>query len=202
MKETFIKKGEVIAIQKEFDILQQLNEKEKDREQRLFPIVYNYRIEKELGILSMEKLEGTTLNYYKQASKTQLIEWMRGVARGLVLLHTLRPSVVWCDCKPTNLIVDNQKRIYLIDFDRALLLEHERPIQCYGTVSYAAPEQKNGEQIDVRTDIYGFGMTFQQIEIPFYWRKIKNILKKCVELNPNNRFQTSGELLYELNQLI
>lgn len=202
MKEEFIKKGEVTAIQKEFEILQQLNKKETDISQHLFPIVYSCSFEKSIGTLSMEKIDGVTLNHYKRVSKVQLIEWMREVSKGLVLLHTLRPSVIWCDCKPTNLLVDVQKKIHLIDFDRALLLEKDRPMRCYGTISFAAPEQKDGSRIDGRTDIYGFGMTFLQMEIPWYWKKIKKILQKCVENDPNHRFQTSGELLYELNQLI
>lgn len=202
MQGKFVKQGELEAIQKEYEILQKLNTIEKNNNIRLFPKVYSFNQVGNCGILTMEKIDGVTLNDYKIKSKVQLVECMKAVARGLVILHTLRPSVIWCDCKPTNILVDNQNKIYLIDFDRALLLEYFRPMKCYGTMEYAAPEQKNGREIDGRTDIYGFGMTFQQMEIPFYWTKIKKLLKKCVELNPNDRFQTSGELLYELNQLI
>lgn len=197
-----MKKGDIASMQKEFYILQRLNEKEKGCDNRLFPVVYNYKVEHNCGILLMENIDGRTLNFYKKVSKIQLLQWIRDVTRGLVLLHTLRPSIIWCDCKPSNLMIDSQRKIHLLDFDRALLLEDKEPIQCYGTVGFAAPEQKNGNKVDGRTDIYGLGRTFLQIEIPWYWRKIQNILQKCVEVDPKNRFQTAGELLYELNRLV
>lgn len=197
------KTGEPSVMRLEYDILKRLNEEEALRGEgkALFPKVKSYIERDGIGIIEMEYLNGVTLDQISYASKKQWILWMQEVARGLVLLHSLRPAVLWCDCKPENLIVDEQKQIHLIDFNRGCYLIKGIPKQIYGTKSYAAPEQIEGEPLDERTDIYGFGATFLAMSMSWNWFSIKKILRKCVQVQKEERFQTASELLYELKRL-
>lgn len=203
MKEILRKQGEPIVMRLEYDILKKLNEEELKggEDSFLFPKVKSYREENGVGIVEMEYIDGVTLNQISYASKKQWVLWMQEVAKGLVCLHSLRPAVLWCDCKPENLIVDKQKQIHLIDFNRGCYLIKGIPKEIYGTKMYAAPEQIQGNLLDERTDIYGFGATFLSIPLPWNWFSLKRILKKCVEPRKENRFQTASELLYELRKL-
>lgn len=204
IRDYFIKQGNEKQIQQEYFILKQLNQVEMqagNQTARLFPMVYEYEVQHGIGILKMEKIDGVTLNQIGTMPKSQWILWMKEVAKGLMILHMLRPPIIWCDCKPDNLLVDKEGRIHLIDFDCAFLLKKVPPRASYGTLKYSAPEQREGGVLDERTDIYGFGATFLHMPIKWNWFSIHKILQKCVAKKKEERFQTAGELLYALKKL-
>ena len=89
---------------------------------------------------------------------------------------------------------------------------------CLGTKGYAAPEQYGGlGQTDARTDIYGLGMTMFNLvtginpddrpyEIkpirqtnPNLPKRLEDIVCKCIEPNPDKRYQSAAALLVALN---
>lgn len=203
MEQIMRKVGKKQAIKLEYEILKKLNQKEsKDQKQRiLFPKVLSYEEKEVTAAIEMEYIKGSTLNEVGFAPKHMWLWWMQEVARGLSILHGLRPAVIWCDCKPENLMIDKNNRIYLIDFDCACYVKQEMPRQSYGTRMYASPEQKEGRVLDERADIYGFGSTFLKMPLPFSCFRIKRILKKCVAYDKEERFQTASELLYELRKV-
>lgn len=88
---------------------------------------------------------------------------------------------------------------------------------CLGTMGYAAPEQFGGMgQTDARTDIYCLGATMYHLvtgmnpcEPPYEIRPIREIdptlsggleriITKCTQPDPNNRYQSAAELMYDL----
>lgn len=203
-EELFIKCGERELLEREYKILMQLNQVEARKKQelsRLFPIVYAYKEEGESATIKIEYIQGKPLNHIINASKAQWIEWMIEVARGMTMLHSLRPAVIWCDCKPENLMIDTQNNIHLVDFNGACFLEKQPLNKTYGTLRYAAPEQRNGERLDQRVDIYAFGKTFLAMPMKRSWFSIHKILRQCIQKEKEKRIQTSGELLYRLKKL-
>ena len=137
----------------------------------------------------------------------------------LQYLHTFTPAYIYRDMKPANVIVTPSGSVKLIDFGIAMQYNpnETEDINCYGTRGYAAPEQFISKgRIDPRTDIYGLGITLHQCvtgiqpNIPPYEtppiRKVRPelpkgleyIIGKCIEMDPNNRYQTCQELMSDL----
>lgn len=59
------------------------------------------------------------------------------------------------------------------------------------TTQYAAPEQLAGRKVDVRTDIYAVGKILELLpHHPIY----NKVIKRCLDKNPQNRYQTIAEL--------
>ena len=69
-------------------------------------------------------------------------------------LHDARK--LHCDVKPTNVLVDGQGRLVLLDFGLIANLD-EAPHSTLGTPGYMAPEQVAGEMLTAATDWYGVG---------------------------------------------
>jgi tetratricopeptide (TPR) repeat protein len=100
-----------------------------------------------------------------------------------------------------------------------------------GTPAYMSPEQARGESLDVRSDIFAFGSTLYEMatgRLPFVGRtsadtlgailrdeprlpselnvavplKLDEIIGKCLEKDPENRYQHADELAVDLRRLM
>ena len=94
------------------------------------------------------------------------------------------------------------EKIRLIDFDAARIFKPEKnaDTHLFGTKGYAPPEQHGfgGRQTDERSDIYSLGVTMKVL-LGGNLGRLKEILDKCTELDPKNRFQNVYELKIALN---
>lgn len=83
---------------------------------------------------------------------------LEDAAGGLGNAH--RQGVVHRDVKPQNIIWKPQGRAVVIDFGIA---QSDRPdevdanLDALGTLAYASPEQRQGEPVDARTDVWSLG---------------------------------------------
>lgn len=82
------------------------------------------------------------------------------IAKVLRYLHTDGLNLVHCDIKPGNIIIDQFNTSYLIDFGGCV--DAQTTVE-WGTNTFAAPEQKSGKAIDVRSDIYSLGITMKYL---------------------------------------
>lgn len=171
----------------------------------------------------MDYIEGETLQTilkkYGAQNQEMVIEWAKQLCSVLHYLHTRNPAIIYRDMKPGNIMVTPNGNIKLIDFGIAREYK-EQQIQdtvSLGTKGYAAPEQFGGKgQTDARTDIYSLGVTLYHLvtgknpsEPPYqlypirYWNPslssgFEKIITKCTQLNPKDRYQNCGELMYAL----
>lgn len=172
----------------------------------------------------MDYIEGESLESMLKKGEhfetAMVLKWAKELCEVLDYLHRQKPTVIYRDMKPANIMITRNGNIKLIDFGsvREYKEQREKDTVCLGTRGYAAPEQFGGKgQTDVRTDIYSLGMTLyhlltgeepwenaaelllegdRQSKLTEGW---KYILKNCIWRNPNLRYQSCPELLRDLN---
>lgn len=171
----------------------------------------------------MDYIEGEPLNKvlekYGAQPQENVIEWAEDLCGVLDYLHTQNPPIIYRDMKPANIMLQPNGTIKLIDFGIAREYKETNleDTVSLGTKGYAAPEQFGGKgQTDQRTDIYCLGVTLYHLvtgknpcEPPYeiypirYWNPelsagLENIILKCTQLNPEDRYASCAELLYAI----
>lgn len=163
-------------------------------------------------------IEGATLENvlkeYGAQPQENVIEWAKQLCDVLGYLHSQNPPHIYRDVKPANIILKPNGKIVLVDFGimRTYKPNNLADTVALGTKGYAAPEQYGNRQTDARTDIYGLGMTLhhlltgvdpktnngQTLPIcqinPNLSKGLEYIINKCIELDPDKRFQSMWEL--------
>jgi serine/threonine protein kinase len=106
--------------------------------------------------------EGSLRHALKEGSLPigRAIEIARQVLLALSALHDR--SIVHCDVKPGNILLDAGGRVLLGDFGLARqtnsCTETDGNGSLFGTLEYLAPEQALGGSVDARTDLYSLGI--------------------------------------------
>ncbi|MBQ7385254.1 MAG: serine/threonine protein kinase [Ruminococcus sp.] len=175
-------------------------------------------------LIVMDYIEGNSLNKAIETSGAQsqedVIEWSKQLCDVLGYLHSRKPPIIYRDMKPANVMLKPDGNVSLIDFGTAREFKSSsvEDTTCLGTQGYAAPEQYGGHgQTDARTDIYCLGATMYHLvtghnpSTPPYemypirqWNPVlssglEEIIIKCTQRNPNDRYQSCAELLYALD---
>ncbi len=151
-----------------------------------------------------ERMETQGLFHEKDA-----VSYMIQLLRGLYVVH--QAGIVHRDIKPDNLLISTDGILKILDFDISRIYKkHSRQdTQLNGTQGYAAPEQLGHQQTDARSDIYASGVLMNVMltgcrpnEQPYTDNKaIHTIIRRCFEISPENRYQSSGKMLQALERL-
>lgn len=117
-----------------------------------------------------------------------------------------------CDVKPGNILLTPYGRPMLVDFNISVNAGQGAEGAVGGTPKYMAPEQfdaysgKPHEPIDHRIDVYSLGVVLFELmtgsrpteenahlvrTIP---RELVVVLRRCLEVNPKDRYESAGEL--------
>lgn len=86
------------------------------------------------------------------------------VAQGLSYAH--RKGIIHRDLKPDNILFDENGEPFISDFGVAKLSESASNLTgsgVIGTPAYMSPEQAQGLEIDMRSDVYGLGVIVYQM---------------------------------------
>ncbi len=178
-------------------------------------------------LIVMDYIEGQPLSkiLVDEGAQPQdkVIEWSLQVCDVLEYLHTRQPPIIYRDMKPSNLMLRPDGQVILIDFGtaREFKTANVEDTTCLGTIGYAAPEQYGGMgQTDGRTDIYGLGATMYHLvtghnpsQPPYEMKPIRqidpklsggleSIILKCTRPDPNERYASCSELMYDLEHYI
>src|SRR5215470_14823554 len=145
-------------------------------------VVVLHSIEEEDGtrFLTMELIEGRDLTSLVSTGGlplAQVLDVAIPLADALVAAH--EKGVIHRDLKPANVMVTREGRVKVLDFGLAKLMEAEPDLpssqaatmvspvsgigQILGTVPYMAPEQIRGDTVDLRTDLFSFGVVIYEL---------------------------------------
>ncbi len=179
-------------------------------------------------LIVMDYIEGKSLNSVLKKGGAQpqdlVIKWGIQLCDVLGYLHSREPSIIYRDMKPANVMLKPSGDITLIDFGTAREFKNRSMVEdttCLGTRGYAAPEQFGGRgQTDPRTDVYCLGATLYHLvtghspaEPPyeikplsywdpsFYGSGLEQIIAKCCQQDPSQRYQSCAELMYDLENV-
>lgn len=172
-----------------------------------------------------EHVQGVTLDEVlrRQGSVDEMqgLQWFRELCGVLKYLHGQRPyPIIYRDMKPSNIMLQEDGSLKLIDFGIAQEFKRDfcEDDTDTGISAYAAPEQFGGKT-DPRTDIYSLGATMYHLltgkapyEPPYYFaparqlvpelsKGIENILSKCIQADPADRYQTVDKLIKDIEHI-
>ncbi|OVE79616.1 hypothetical protein BVY01_01980 [bacterium I07] len=184
--------------------------------------------------ICMEYVEGLTLKTKVKTGPIQLkqvLDIAAQIADALEEAHN--KGIVHRDIKSDNVMVTENGLAKVMDFGLAKLIgktQLTKTGSTLGTVSYMSPEQILGKEVDIRSDIFSFGIVLYEMitgELPFRGEyeaaityaivnndpyPIQNLhsdlaleffqlINRALEKDPGTRFQTMREVLSDLKQL-
>jgi outer membrane protein assembly factor BamB/tRNA A-37 threonylcarbamoyl transferase component Bud32 len=157
----------------------------------------------------LDAILGQTSGFF---SEDQVIGWAIELCDVLAYLHNHRPEpIVFRDMKPSNIMVNTDGHIVLVDFGIAKLFREGQKGTMIGTEGYSPPEQYRGEAT-LRADIYSLGATIHhllthrdpRLEAPFTFQErpirkinpavsldLENVVNTCLQYNPSDRFPSA-----------
>jgi hypothetical protein len=161
--------------------------------------------------LVMELVEGETLAARLKHGPLPVqtaIVYASQIAAALVEAHG--KGIVHRDLKPGNIMI-GKSGVKVLDFGLARSGQDETVTASHmvmGTPAYMAPEQRESKPADARTDIYAFGCVLYEIltgarvgsALPrrIRPRKLEQIVNRCLEQDPQRRWQSAAGLQQQL----
>lgn len=138
------------------------------------------------------------------------IKYVTELCEILDKIHSLETPIIHRDIKPGNIIIDNDGRLKLIDFDVSRIYKDGENMDTFilGTQGYASPEQFGFEQTDCRSDIYSVGVLINMLTVGKLHRvqlnegKLKGIIEKCTKISADERYNTIAELREDIIKVL
>lgn len=141
--------------------------------------VSDYGVDKEdVPFYVMEYLQGESVGQIlkkRPIPVRQFIDLTKQILRGLrtahsgILVEGEIVPIIHRDIKPSNILVTADpsmgELVKILDFGIAKLMQagSEQTSTFMGTLAYASPEQMEGRELDVRSDIYSLGVLMYQM---------------------------------------
>lgn len=187
------------------------------------PAVYSaYYDKKESKLyIMMEWIKGETLQKYMKVPEMKFLQWMADLCD--ILESMERKHIYHKDIKPSNIMIDEKDKLYLIDFNISISV----PNLIEGTVNYKAPEMAPNSKYVGRekADMFSIGVMLYEYyagKVPirgseyaknrsrgaYEWDKfvspreknekmsadIEKIILKCMKLDTKQRYRNYGDL--------
>ena len=193
--------------------------------------------------LVTEFIDGGTLRDWALGARRgwrETVELLTGVADGLAAAH--QAGILHRDIKPENILITKSGYAKLADFGLAKVYEgaardaatltvtdiQTLPGAIVGTIPYMSPEQALGQAVDVRSDVFSFGVVLYEMlagQRPFTGASsvevlqaiihrpaaplhedvplaVRRVVEKSLEKGAANRFQSMREMVVDLRRLV
>ncbi|BBB32104.1 hypothetical protein TTHT_0516 [Thermotomaculum hydrothermale] len=154
--------------------------------------VYELKEFENFCYIVMEYLEGESLKSIidnkKPLSNLSKLEIARQIASGIAYAHS--KGVIHRDLKPANIFLREDGVVKILDFGVAKLASSHMTQKgmILGTISYMAPEQLRGIEIDERSDIFSIGAIMYEMfsyHKPFHATSVTEVMSKIVNKTPD-----------------
>src|SRR5215212_5139015 len=142
----------------------------------------------------------------------EVLAWADQLCDVLNYLHNHRPQpIIFRDIKPSNVMIEPNGDVKLVDFGIAKVFQHAQRGTQIGTPGYAPPEQYQGLATPA-SDIYALAATLHHMltgrdprdEPPFSFppvyglkptisKRTSEALQKALQMNPDDRFQSIAD---------
>ncbi len=184
--------------------------------------------------IAMRAYEGISLNKKIESGPlaiNEVIDYALQIVAGLQAAH--EKDIIHRDIKSSNIIITEKGNVKIIDFGLAKLrggAQLTKTGKAVGSLAYMSPEQLRADDVDVRSDIFSFGIVLYEMitgELPFKGEyeqvimysiiyqettplsvmrsdvpeELERIVQQCLEKNPDNRYRNAAELVDDLDTL-
>ncbi len=140
--------------------------------------------------LSMEYVDGEDLGVLLRRigrlPEPKALEISRKLCAGLAAAH--EKGVLHRDLKPGNIMLDSRGQVLITDFGLAALAGQVEGAEVRnGTPAYMAPEQLDGKEVTIRSEIYSLGLVLYEIftgKRPFESTTLADLIRTRNESSP------------------
>jgi serine/threonine-protein kinase len=143
--------------------------------------------------------------------EARALAWADQVFDVIEYLHRQRPPIIFRDMKPSNIMIERDGGVKIIDFGIAKVLQGTQRGTQIGTPGYAPPEQYQG-LATVASDVYALGATLHHMltgrdprdEPPFSFspvyglkpsvsRRTSDAVQRALQMRPEDRWPSVAE---------
>lgn len=192
------------------------------------PKIFDCFSEGNRSYLVLEFIEGQDLESLLQRTASflpeeRVISWAIQICDVLSYIHSHKPNpIIFRDLKPSNIMLNNQDRIVLIDFGIAKVFQTGQKGTMIGTEGYSPPEQYRGIA-DPRGDVYALGATMHhlltkrdpRLEPPFTFhecpprslnpavsKRLEAVVMKALQYEIEDRYSSAEEMGLALQTIL
>ena len=165
------------------------------------PRIIEFFEENHQMILIEAYVSGQSLEQRMQTTRLSLsdiLHYTTELCEILCRLHSMQAPIIHRDIKPSNIIITESNHVVLLDFNAAKYYskDSDKDTVLLGTKGYAAPEQYGFGSSSPKTDIYAVGILLKELTatLPEVPQRLTDIIEKCIEIKPSDRYETVSEL--------
>ena len=161
------------------------------------------------AFIAMEYVSGRSLQDIAERGgmpADSVVDLMIQACDGIGAAHAA--GMVHRDIKPANIILGDDGRVRILDFGLARIEQDERLTRAgmaMGTVNYMSPEQAEGRDVDLRSDVFALGVVLYEMlggRSPFKKANLPATLHAVVHDNPTPLADLAPALPPELVEVI
>jgi eukaryotic-like serine/threonine-protein kinase len=192
------------------------------------PKIFDYFNSNQRSYLVLEYIQGKDLERLLDDSEDfipyeKVVGWMVELCDVLQYLHSHKPEpVIFRDMKPSNIMINQQGHVVLVDFGIAKIFKTGQKGTMIGTEGYSPPEQYRGEA-STAADVYALGATLHHVltrvdprgQPPFSFSErplhdynpsipslLQDVVTQALQYNPGDRFTSAEDMKQALLQSI